>query len=331
MATLVELCAGTASVSLRALAGRPLAPLTGYMGSKRRWASILSHTLTGGGVPERVLLVDAGPWGDVWSVLRHRAARLQVAAVFRGWTDRDPHDLWASLVLQAPSTDDASRVAQYLWLQARSAGTIPIWWDASRSRWESPTGARTEAAHERGGAPASGNRQMGRAYEAGGVARKRDEKVGRAAEKGDGSRRLGRAHQKDGSSPALKRQKQAGVRGIQHPATIAHRIDCLDRLPWERVEVIRGDLRSVEPIPGAVAYFDPPYLNCPRYAATCPRADVLEVAARWAAAGARVLVSEGEPLPLEGWTSRRLADREWLTSSWPIVVPEQLGLFGVAA
>lgn len=348
--TLVELCAGTAAVSLRALAGRPVQPLTGYMGGKRRWASQLAELLGyGDRVPDRVVLVDAGPWGDVWQVLREREHRIRVANIFRyRWGDSDPHELWASLVTVEPPPDPAERVAQYLWLQARSAGTIPIWWSAERGRWESPTGSRTEAAHERGGAPAidrqvgdhrvgraaeKGGRDLGRAYEAGGLERLRAE----------GSRKVALPHQKDGngSVAAERRQKQKGVRGIQRPATIAERVDMLDRLPWERVEVFRGDLRTLAPIAGADVYFDPPYAGCPRYAAICPRADVLAVAERHRAAGCRVLVSEGEALPLEGWFHRRIhaeatsaggggtaarSRAEWLTSSWPIAVPEQLDL-----
>jgi hypothetical protein len=323
--TLVELCAGTASVSLRALAGRPVHPLVGYMGSKRRWATQLADLLGyGREVPDRVVLVDAGPWGDVWDVLRVREHRIAVANIFRyRWGDRDPHELWSWLVTLEPSANPAERVAQYLWLQARSAGTIPIWWNSQRSRWESPTGSRTEAAHERGGGGAASRatgREVDRAYEAGGLARRREE---------EGSRKVALPHQKEGAGDA-RRQKQKHVRGIQNPATIATRLDALDRLPWERVEVIREDLRSLEPIAGADALFDPPYAGCPRYAAICPRADVLDVARRWGAAG-RVIVCEGEPLAdLKGWWATRLADREWLTASYPIHVPEQLGLWRAA-
>lgn len=279
--TLVELCCGTAAVSLRALAGRPITTLTGYMGNKRRWSTQLAELLGfGSTVPDRVVLVDAGPWGDVWAVLRDRERRHAVAAVLRGW-EGDPHRLWQDLVVRPPPADDAQRIAQYLWLQARSAGTIPIWWAPERRRWESPTGSRTEAAHPKE-TPAS--------------IRKRAPKLA-----------AGGAYA--GAGDATRRQKTTpgGCRGIQYPATIARRLEALDRLPWDRVEVIRGDLRDVEPLAGAAVYFDPPYRNCPRYAAVCPRADVLAVAARWQAAGARVLLSEGEPLELAGWSHAVLA------------------------
>lgn len=148
---LVELFAGTASLSLYAM-GR-CDPLTGYMGSKRKLAPRLCELL---GLeterPERVTLVDAGPWGFVWSVLRQDEARRAVAALLRSWSEEDPHELWERLVRVEPRADDPVwNVAQYLWLQARSAGTIPIWFNEERARWESPTGARTETGHQRGG------------------------------------------------------------------------------------------------------------------------------------------------------------------------------------
>jgi len=316
---LVELCAGTASVSLYAL-GRPgcrPAPLTGYMGSKRRWAADLCRIL---GVadrqPDRVVLVDAGPWGDVWSSLREPETRRGVAQAFDFWDRRDLVDLWAWLSSTPPTTTDpVFRVAQFLWLQARSAGTIPVWWSADRGRWESPTGSRTEAAHFRGGSPlvarekGRASRLEGPAYQAEGLERRRATRGGAAAQKG------------------------YGCRGIQRPGTIARRIRDLDALAWERLEVVHGDCRSVEPIPDSVVYLDPPYLGCPRYAALLPRSDVLDLARRWAEACARVLVSEAEPLDLPGWTSRWLSGRkpEALTGSWPFTVEQQLGLFAEAA
>lgn len=389
MTTLVELCAGTASVSLWALARA--APLVGYMGSKRRLASTLCHALdVEHHPPDRVVLVDAGPWGDVWNVLRDAKARADVVFLLRDrWNNEDPHDLWERLVRIDPYADPASRVAQYLWLQARSAGTIPIWWSADHGRWESPTGSRTENAHARGGSGAAGRGKGSRSV--------RDTRGGAAAQKGTnasrpdagppvgrrtswshcracdrsltqaeylrnetcdgciGSRADGPAYeagsfarrrseppsQVDGSRGPIApgHRWRAGCRGIQYPATIARRLLALERLPWDRIEVIHGDLRLVEPVPGSVTYFDPPYFGSPRYAALCSAVDVVAVAARHAAAGARVLVSEARPLDLDGWHHAQVSGGgttsggggrskpEWITGSWRFAVEEQLALF----
>jgi hypothetical protein len=55
--------------------------------------------------------------------------------------------------------------------------------------------------------------------------------------------------------------------------------------------------------PGTVVYIDPPYLHTTGYAADLGREAVLDLARRWADAGALVAVSEAEPLPLPGWHS----------------------------
>jgi len=45
--TTLELCCGTAIVTLTALAGFKVDPLTGYMGGKRRWAPELARVAFG--------------------------------------------------------------------------------------------------------------------------------------------------------------------------------------------------------------------------------------------------------------------------------------------
>lgn len=257
---LVELCAGTASVSLHALGG--LQPLVGYMGSKRRWAAQLARMLTGGTVPDRVVLVDAGPWGDVWTVLRDQEQRRAVARMLREHATRDPVELWRQMVAEPPMADPTG-VVQYLILQNGAPSSVPIWW--SGERWE----------------------QEGRCW-----SKDRTKVWGAEVRKACFSAlRIGKLIQ------------------------IADRVDALDALPWARIEIRCDDVRNVDPVPGASVLFDPPYNNRTRYAALCPRADVLAVAVRWQTAGARVVVCESEPLPLEGWASVRLTDREYLTIS----------------
>ena len=94
--------------------------------------------------------------------------------------------------------------------------------------------------------------------------------------------------------------------------------------------------------------FDPPYQGTTPYAHDLPRADVVALARRWAAAGALVMVCEAEPISellADGWGYRDIAHarkgqartfsrqtREVVTMSRPPVhVPaEQVGLFGAA-
>lgn len=301
----VELCAGTASVSLRAMLGAD--PLVGMMGSKRRWASQLTAALEVAR-PEQVLLVDGGPWGDCWQVLQSPAERAQTARLLEAWDSVQLQDLWRALVAYPPPDDPAERAAQFLFLQARSAGAIPVWWDAELGEWQSPTGSRTEEAHRRGGC-ALGSRHKGRAYEAGGLERRRAMRGGAAVPK---------------------------LRGLQRPSTIARRLRRIDRMRWDCWTVVRDFVQRVRPIPGATVLLDPPYVGCPRYPVLFPRAEVLATARAWHEAGARVAVCEAEPLRelvAEGWTARRLPGKkpEWLTASWSIRVDEQLALFAEAA
>lgn len=61
--------------------------------------------------------------------------------------------------------------------------------------------------------------------------------------------------------------------------------------------------------PGTMVYLDPPYQGCTGYAKDLTRPQVLDVARRWSDAGATVCVSEAEPLPLgEGWHHVEITD-----------------------
>lgn len=125
----VGLCVGTMVTELLALSGQTLA-LTGFMGSKRRWARELAATTYGPEKLDRVIAVDAGPWGDVWTVLTDDAQRARVIerlyALDKQGTARE---LWGELVSEPPSEDPARRVAQYLCVQSRVSNNLPVWWE----------------------------------------------------------------------------------------------------------------------------------------------------------------------------------------------------------
>lgn len=81
--------------------------------------------------------------------------------------------------------------------------------------------------------------------------------------------------------------------------------------------------------PGTVVYMDPPYADTTGYKHTFDRATVIATAQRWASAGARVYISEAEPIEIPGWfhvdiggerkgQARTFGDtQEWLTCSHP--------------
>jgi len=128
-------------------------------------------------------------------------------------------------------------------------------------------------------------------------------------------------------------------------AGMVDRLGGLPALP----ATITPDARGIEPgldlPPGTVAYMDPPYVNTTGYGHDLPRADVVALARRWAAAGATVAISEAEPiadLTAEGWHAVRVdgerrgqkrtfskQQAEWVTMNRPPAwtPPEQRGLF----
>lgn len=125
----------------------------------------------------------------------------------------------------------------------------------------------------------------------------------------------------------------------------------VDALPHLAAALIHPDARTIDPPtlpPGTVVFCDPPYQNTTPYAHDLPRAEVVTLARRWAAAGATVAISEAEPIPelvAEGWHAVRIdgervgqkrtfskQQAEWVTLSRPPswVPSVQVGLFGGA-
>lgn len=121
-------------------------------------------------------------------------------------------------------------------------------------------------------------------------------------------------HTDTGLKQARAKAPAGGDGGLRRIATLAQRVERLPQVALDRIKVIHGKVQDVKPIPGAFVMFDPPYLGAPRYAAVFPREEVLDVARAWAKVAARVVVCEGEPLPLDGWSTWRLAAKEWVTA-----------------
>ncbi len=382
MTTFVELFAGTGAVSWQLLSpGTP--PPTSYMGGKRRMAPTILRALglrPGQGC-DRLVLVDAGPWGDVWRCLADRrildvADRLDAFAREMGSAPTAPNDLWMTLAKAGRPNDLIERAAAYLWLQARAPSGVPVWWSCGstqrRPAANSPRLANTlhmgDDVH-RNGTPNGGiqlsgghardaeplpagcaplrrptggkNDQEMIATVPAGINGMRQGKTGGREEPAYGPKTLMRpTANQTGAGPSTG-PKGGGAPGMINPATIAGRLRVLHRLTAD-VEVIA---LSAHPWPGAETpwidrariYMDPPYVGAPRYAATCPRADVVALAEAYRAAGARVVVSEAEAVAGPPWVAvdvsheaARPGKREWLTCSESPDPPDQLSLWGAA-
>lgn len=129
MTTLVELCAGSAAVSLRWLSptGKPPIP---YQGGKRAYADAILDAMglhSGGGAGGgRVVLVEAGPWGEAWRVWSDPRGRREVLSWLRAWEDLEPRKLWQDAVDGGPPQGSTVRVAYWAMLQFWSFARKPV-------------------------------------------------------------------------------------------------------------------------------------------------------------------------------------------------------------
>lgn len=365
--TWVEPFAGAAACSLRLVGGRYLAPPVGWMGGKRRYASeILGAMGVPEGRPSRVVLCDAGPWGWVWPLLLNPETASLVAAHLREWSSEHPRSLWDRLAAQPPAESLPERAAGWLWLQARSASGVPIWWDGWRPVMGKTEGRKsTQPAWQKGGGedPADdrgedlrwpghqAQREAWMASDGRGEPRPAGARaVGGRWEKGhpdgcgaqDASRGqrgwlMGEEHKESRRGDRTLSEKGTShgrTGGMVNPGTIAARIMSIaESFRGVERDVRHGDAAELEPVPGALVYLDPPYQGATGYGWDCPRKQVLDLAKRWATAGAVVAVSEAVPLELPGWhhldLTRPGGKPEWLTiSRAPVRVHDrQLELF----
>lgn len=153
---------GTVLGFLSWVTGAKLDPPVSWMGGKRRLAL---EGLAPLDLPRRripMLLADASWWGLVWPVCLDAVTGPRVAAVLRSWRGEDPRALWFRLRDKGPREDLAEAAAQLLWLQARAASGVPVWWDGSKLvQWADDGGVRLNAGKGYHGGPDSGSRGGG--------------------------------------------------------------------------------------------------------------------------------------------------------------------------
>jgi hypothetical protein len=419
---MVELCAGTAALSLR-LHRDGAKPPVSRMGSKSGYSSVILRVL--GLVPgqraERYLWCEPDP-GVRLLLEAYRSATLarEASAIIRGWAAEDPRALWERLRAEGPPRlpdggAEAGEVARWVAFMVR---TVPLSQDREVTAWgflpphrndgtlryhadrpyldTLPTLPATVTPDARDVDPrevarwcqiTASNRLIHTAW---------SEAEQRWINTGDGGATFGgsafcsaperTAEGLDGVVGDLPAAVEVDARAVdprevarwawvqghgdsskpprlaspyQNPDGntdgswrapprdwLARRAEDLPTLP----AAIMPDAREVDPgpclPPGTVAYMDPPYVGTTGYAADLPRADVVALARRWAAAGAVVCISEAEAIPelvAEGWHAVRIdgervgqkrtfskQQAEWLTlNRAPAWVPSvQQGLFG---
>jgi len=349
----VELCAGTAAISLR-LQQRKARPPVSRMGSKTGYADAILRVL--GLRPGQ--RADAYLWCEpdpgcrlLLEAYRDRALALAAAEIIRGWKDEDPRALWERLRAEGPPVcppADAREVARWVYVAgaAYRRGEPSSGFDAAHERVA--RGEKWGSGDPRTVAPPIFDRLPALPATIAPDARTVDPReVARWARIVTANRLVN-----PGWDEAAGDWKNTGNGGYRHGGedfctpidSLAAGFDVVASLP----ATIADDARLIEPVdlpPGTVAYMDGPYEDTTGYGHLFPRVEQVEVARRWDAAGAVVCVSEAEPIPelvADGWhaveiTGARVGQkrtfggtREWLTlnrePAW--TVPVQGDLFG---
>jgi hypothetical protein len=125
---LVELCAGSAAVTMKWLAARAEPPLP-WLGGKRNYADAILVALglaPSGGRAGAALLVEPGPWGEAYQVWSTEAGRAATRDLLDLWTPLDPSQLWHELRETPPPTGLIHRVAVWAVLQFWSYARKPV-------------------------------------------------------------------------------------------------------------------------------------------------------------------------------------------------------------
>ena len=326
----VELCAGTAALSLRLEHPRARPPVS-RMGAKTGYADVILRCmgLRPGQGADRYLWCE--PDAGVRLLLhayRNRELATVAAEIIRGWQDEDPRALWERLRAEGPAQCppvDAREVARCLQIIA-SNGLINV----DTRTWKN-TGA--------GGSTFGGT--VG--YNGKGLSNRTASLPTLPATIADDARKVDprevarwswiqcRTLHDGVFRPQIVTGKNhtGGNRNYSNDAP-ASRLTDAPTLP----ATITDDARAIDPPqlpPGVVVYIDPPYENTTGYAHAFPRSEWVPIVRRWQDAGAMVVVSEAEPIPelmADGWHAVRIdgerkgqkrtfskQQAEWLTMS----------------
>ena len=355
----VELCAGTAALSLR-LHRDGARPPVSRMGAKTGYADVILRVL--GLIPGQraaaYLWCEPDP-GVRLLLHAYRSAPLAraAAAIIRGWAAEDPRALWERLRAEGPprlpeggvgAGEVARAVITGQWAYRRMEPASG-WCCVRVPRADEPImdGDRKPARNIAADVDALGT--MPAATIAPDARTIDPREVARFAQI-VASNRLINVAWNDAEGRWANTGKGGTTFGGAEFATPCERTaEGLDAAPADLPALIHPDARDIDPPalpPGTVVFCDPPYVNTTGYAHDLPRAEVVALARRWAAAGATVAISEAEPIPelvAEGWHAVRIdgervgqkrtfskQQQEWVTLSRPPawVPPVQGGLFG---
>jgi len=340
----IELCAGTAALSLRLQGGAGAKPPVSRMGAKTGYADAILAVLglyPGQGAESYLWCEpDDGVRGLLMAYAQPDVLRA-AAKILRGWKDEEPRALWERLRAElkaGAAVDGAEGVARYVVVKGNSVLNLGDGFGAQKKTGAGgircPHSVEDFALRitELPCLPPTFIARDGRAVTP-------EEVALMMVVKGNS------VFGKDG----VASQKKTGAGGIRCPHSVEDFAARLDDAPTWPPVTITADARTLAPprLPeGVIVYMDPPYLDTTGYKHDLPREEVVKMARTWAAAGATVCISEAEPIPdlvAEGWHAVEISatrkgqkrtfskqQAEWLTLSRPpSFVPRQtLDLFG---
>jgi len=297
------------------LYGEHLVPPAAYMGGKRRLArEILAVLGLSVGRPVPCVLADASWLGWLWPVVLDAETGPTVSAILRSWRGEDPRALWFRLRDAGPAEDVAEAAAQLLWLQARAASGVPVWWSSDRDARGPGYNTGQQARDDRRRLVQHASTQIDDA----GQREAREPRLVQWADEGSTRPNAGKGYHAGGAGG-----NRGG--GIVDPGTIAARLDAI-RAAVRDATILHTDALTLTtewaPRLGsrALVYLDPPYVGATGYPSVCPRAEVLTIAETWARHSASVVISEAVGLVADlgsAWSELRLISgrkQEWITA-----------------
>jgi hypothetical protein len=341
----VELCAGTAALSLRLHGGRHCRPPVSRMGAKTGYADAILEVLglRPGQGADRYLWCEPDDGARLMLIAyTDEALRREAAAIIRGWADEEPRALWERLrdegaVKGCPpawvagvGAVDAREVAR--WAFMGSASYAPCGSDRGWSAFLHPEEGGRYGAGRLATAARVDNLPDLPATVLDGAVEPRE--VARWGLLGAWAYRKGDPSSGINTGALMDREPTPTGGNAANARTCGQEAGLWDALCGDLpATVLDGATDPPTVPPGTIVYCDPPYLNTTGYASDLPRAEVVRLARAWADAGAWVVISEQEPIPelmADGWHAVDITDtrrgqkrtfskqqREWLTLSRP--------------
>lgn len=294
----VELCAGTAALSVRLQGGKHARPPVSRMGAKTGYADCILRIMglrPGQGAAQYLWCEPDAGVRLLLEAYRNHELALAAADIIKGWADEEPRALWERLRAEGP--------VQHIGPREVARWTLAL-----------PGGAWTAmpplAMYKGPGCHSS----MEKTHLCTAVAKRFSSLPHYNATIHPDALQVdprevarwcwlaGHAHP-HGNDLAAQYKPGAEGRDTWKPPPrdwLVGRCEDLPTIP----ATIHPDALQVDPQqlpPGCVVYMDPPYQGTTGYANDLPRAQVLALAMKWAQAGAAVYISEAAPLDLPGW------------------------------